>query len=511
MKNFGSTYRPYGDNLPPGMLRFKHGGTGQGTIPEVINVLDGISGDKKAIPNGIGTLDENRYVPADQLDLSEWANTIVTLSTGHSGPYIELGEEVYFAILGFIEDFEYTVTCTRGEIARDGDTIIYTAPLDDPGPVTIKVNGSNYGYIVRNSNVDIPFAIATPTPNGVIFSGTPFKSRVAGKHDMSDWQIASDPTFLKIVDSTSNDKKNKTTWASNKLNPDVTYYVRVRYHDKIGGWSNWSRYGEFTCPNVVEFNGRTFFRHVSNMGTVMVWIDEDKYEHQTLIMDSVYRGVKPWSPDDGRTYSTSGTKYNNGAYYYTYARGATSPDSDEPYLVKYAPDMDIYPSFTDNEIVHSTGYFESKQSDSTSTTKMISTVGESNHYAAGFVRIRDANGSSCNLPSIQLLQRIQSSAYVLDSMDPTAVDYKSFALTRSTNGKDTNWTFDNPEYVSVDPDEPTPEYTIAWSSTEHSDSDAFVLDANGQAVNVSKTKVGLVIPTLDITDPVLLENFEWGN
>ena len=52
-------------------------------------------------------------------------------------------------------------------------------------------------------------------------------------------QYSTDKSFSKNVKSTSA-KKSKTSATIKKLTKNTTYYVRIRYTDGKGGYSNWS-------------------------------------------------------------------------------------------------------------------------------------------------------------------------------------------------------------------------------------------------------------------------------
>jgi len=69
-----------------------------------------------------------------------------------------------------------------------------------------------------------------------------------GKHEASDWEIASDPDFKNIVESSYDDKTNLTSYQPQHLDPDTTYYVRVRYKSDNHN-SEWSSPVEFTTAS----------------------------------------------------------------------------------------------------------------------------------------------------------------------------------------------------------------------------------------------------------------------
>jgi len=73
-----------------------------------------------------------------------------------------------------------------------------------------------------------------------------------GKHEKSDWEIATDYYFNNIVESSYDDTVNLTTYNPTSLEPGKTYYVRVRYISD-NHKSEWSDPVKFTTKSAYIF------------------------------------------------------------------------------------------------------------------------------------------------------------------------------------------------------------------------------------------------------------------
>ena len=73
------------------------------------------------------------------------------------------------------------------------------------------------------------------------------------EHISTDWQIATDSNFTNIVFEKLEETEFKLQWHVDRLNPNTTYYVRVRYTSEINGVSAWSP--------VVTFSTRHTYIH----------------------------------------------------------------------------------------------------------------------------------------------------------------------------------------------------------------------------------------------------------
>lgn len=98
----------------------------------------------------------------------------------------------------------------------------------------------------------LPAGVATPTnsspsngatgQNGtVVLTSSAFAwYGLSDTHLNSDWQLATDSGFTSIVQSTSADATNKTSWTVSGLSTSQTYYWRVRHRGTNNGVSAWS-------------------------------------------------------------------------------------------------------------------------------------------------------------------------------------------------------------------------------------------------------------------------------
>jgi len=60
------------------------------------------------------------------------------------------------------------------------------------------------------------------------------------EHISTDWQIATDTNFINKVSEKLASTENKLQYRVDRLNPNSSYYIRVRYNSKINGTSAWS-------------------------------------------------------------------------------------------------------------------------------------------------------------------------------------------------------------------------------------------------------------------------------
>jgi len=98
----------------------------------------------------------------------------------------------------------------------------------------------------KDATVIVKPTITNPTNRETDFLGTiessPFQptQHFYGTHQASDWEIATDSEFTNIVESSYNDTINLTSYQPKNLDPETTYYVRVRYKSDyhISDWSD---------------------------------------------------------------------------------------------------------------------------------------------------------------------------------------------------------------------------------------------------------------------------------
>lgn len=143
----------------------------------------------------------------------------------------------------------YVVQVSAGSVSITGDTISFTAP-STAQTVTLTVTmddvATAFSLAIQPAGVSTP-TNSTPT-NGatdqnssVTLTSSAFAwLGLSDTHLNSDWQLAADSGFTNIVQSTSADSANKTTWTVSGLSTSQTYYWRVRHRGTNNGVSSWS-------------------------------------------------------------------------------------------------------------------------------------------------------------------------------------------------------------------------------------------------------------------------------
>ena len=149
-------------------------------------------------------------------------------------------------------------TIGAGSVTRSGDTIGYTTPATE-GAGGFKVNGRAFAVQVAGSNVVTPLptapvqaavnigAATTLTASAFQFVGS------AITHTSSDWQVATDAGFMDIFAQVASDTTNKNSYALAGLQPNTSYFWRVRYRGSSGDVSSWSVVRSFSTK--VAFAG----------------------------------------------------------------------------------------------------------------------------------------------------------------------------------------------------------------------------------------------------------------
>ena len=200
-------------------------------------------------------------------------------------------------------------------------------------------------------------------------------------------------------------------------------------------------------PIITNASGRIFYRHPSNMGTVMRWVDTQGVTHNTLVLDAAYRTALPWGG-----YGTDiPTMTNHTNRYYYLSSGVSdrtsidATDSDATTAASF-----FASSYSDSVINSLPGYFEDVASSKLETDRIITALGDNTSHAAGYCRSKTVNGIGCDLPNIQTLIRIYCSMFTLDEMD-TSTNNNAYKFTMAKSGNSSNWTFGP--------------FGYAWSST----------------------------------------------
>ena len=196
---------------------------------------------------------------------------------------IYVTQEITYTITNLNSFSVYSVSVTSGSVTISDDTITLTAPATAGDIVlTVTKDGSDTNFDLTV----LPAGVATPTNDSPTDGQTEIGSsetltasafEVLGPsdtHASSDWQLATDAAFTTIVDSTTGDATNLTSWEVTGLSEDTTYYWRVRYTGTSNGTSEYSTPTEFVTsetfgPTVIgeAFGGGFYAGKINDGGT----------------------------------------------------------------------------------------------------------------------------------------------------------------------------------------------------------------------------------------------------
>lgn len=227
------------------------GGTGANNPIDAASNLGLVTTALLGAVGGAVKVESSGKIAADKLPTS-----VVNGPTLNGPSDVYAGQTCVYTITNYDSSLNYAVSASAGSISRTADTITWVAPtlvqtatLTVAGR-TVTVNVKAAGPV--QPSIVAPVANANTVGTAYDFIASAFQlSSGTGNHQMSDWQIASDPAFSNIIASTTGDTVNRTTWSSAGFAPGSTYYVRVRYKDLTKGYSPWS--------NSVKFSTRTTF------------------------------------------------------------------------------------------------------------------------------------------------------------------------------------------------------------------------------------------------------------
>ena len=238
-------------NTYEGVLSIEAGGTGA-TDPNTAKSNLNIVGkeDRNAVL-GVAGLDENSII------YPELIPSVLLNVGGLNGPEeVNVSTTTNYTIAGYSSFEEYTVSSDVGTITRNGATITFIAP-STPRLANITLNSRVYQINVKALGIYINTpSIVSPTPGSnnqgpsINFISSTFGvSGGTDTHEGTDWQIATDASFTNIVASVTNSSTNKTSWTAGGLQPNTTYYARLRYKGSVVGYSAWSTIVIYTTKN----------------------------------------------------------------------------------------------------------------------------------------------------------------------------------------------------------------------------------------------------------------------
>lgn len=255
-------YQPRLDDST-GAVPIDTGGSSSKKLVTAVQYLGLLTNANKGIPLGAADLDANGKVKHAILP-----DSIISEVVNVSGPFsLKISQTGIYTITDFDSNTVYDVAAMAGIVSRIGDTITYTADAI-PGNGGFTLNGKSYIIPVTYYSVVTPNVIS-PTNNQTGLSGTvEFTSNSfameggTDTHVSSDWQLSTVNDFSSLVNSIADSSGNKTTWSVSGLNPNTTYYVRVRYKASTSEYSSWSPIVSFMtstsfAPNAPNFTNPT--------------------------------------------------------------------------------------------------------------------------------------------------------------------------------------------------------------------------------------------------------------
>ena len=167
-----------------------------------------------------------------------------------------------------------------------------------------------------------------------------------------------------------------------------------------------------TQKMLIAPSGRTFYRHSSGMGTVMCF--NDGQDREVLVLDAAYRGygdMGDWGDDislpDYDEWNISRNWYIHGTNSST-TPAACASITDATLNSLWVNTIDV------NTAKHN--------------CDVILAEASITPTAVTYARSILVNGTPCDVPNIQTLQRIYCDSEFLDSMDPTVDEYPHNAL-----------------------------------------------------------------------------------
>jgi hypothetical protein len=238
-------------NTYEGVLSIEAGGTGATDPDAAKNNLNIIGKEDRNAILGVAGLDENSIIYLELIP------SVLVNVGGLNGPdEVNVSTTTNYTIADYSSFEEYTVSTDVGSVTRTGNTVVFTAP-STPRIANITLNGRIYQINVKALGIYINTpSIISPTPGAnnqgpsINFTSSTFAvSGGTDTHEGTDWQIATDASFSNIIASVTNSSVNKTSWTAGGLQPNTTYYARLRYKGTIAGYGAWSTTAIYTTSS----------------------------------------------------------------------------------------------------------------------------------------------------------------------------------------------------------------------------------------------------------------------
>ena len=241
-----------------GAVPIDNGGSSSKKLATAVQYLGLLTNNTKGVALGTADLDANGKVKHVNLP-----DSVISEVVNVSGPTtLKVNQTGVYTITDYDSGTTYTLAATSGVATRNGDTITYTAG-GSPGSGGFTLNGKAYlitvtYYSVITPNVTAPTNGQTGLSGTVSFTSNAFAMEGGtDTHQSSDWQLSTTSDFATLVSSVTDSASNKTSWSVTGLNPNTTYYARVRYKGVISGYSAWSPVINFSTSTSFTPNAPT--------------------------------------------------------------------------------------------------------------------------------------------------------------------------------------------------------------------------------------------------------------
>lgn len=154
------------------------------------------------------------------------------INTGFGGRICFLDVPTVFRINNYHFSDDYTVSCTNGTVSVVNDLITYTPAALGEGGFYL-----NHSYIAVTVEEPTPYQPAmvypadyqTGIPQETTLVASDYATPIPGMtHTETQWQVATDENFTQLVIDVTT-AASLTELVVTGLDPDVWYFVRVRY------------------------------------------------------------------------------------------------------------------------------------------------------------------------------------------------------------------------------------------------------------------------------------------
>lgn len=229
-----------------------------GTLPSATEGSKGAvrKARQKDIDNGVG---DDRYVSAAQLystvqDIQQ-SRVGVALTgeqqvTAGSSETYQITNMSSFSI--YEASLDFTDDASGGTVGMTDNLVNLDVDAGSSGSVilTITKDGVKFDFSIAigssqidRPNIKSPSDGASDVSTQITLKASNFKTTPSGfdTHTATDWEVASDSSFATIVAESSMDSTNLVEWTVDAdLEPNKTYYARVRYYGDTITRSAWS-------------------------------------------------------------------------------------------------------------------------------------------------------------------------------------------------------------------------------------------------------------------------------